>query len=49
MTWNIAKKLKKVWKMRNTPCRTEIWVETVKKMEYEKCTLYDLDNRENSG
>ena len=37
-----------MWKMRNTPCKTGIWVETVKRVKNEKMTLYDLYNRENT-
>jgi hypothetical protein len=34
--------------MRNAHGWTGIWVETVKNFENEKCTLYDIDNSENT-
>ena len=43
-----GKKHWQTWKMRNAHCGTGIWVETVENVENEKCTLYDLYNRENT-
>ena len=42
MTWNMAKKTEKCGKMRNAPCRTGIWVETVKtwKMRNVNCRTW---------
>ena len=42
-TWIMARKLKKSGKWHRNTVRPAIWQGTLKKLEREKCTLYDLE------
>ena len=45
-TWNMAKKLENEIQLQTRTIGPEIWLETLKKVENEKHTIYELDYEE---